>query len=126
VNREDQPIARSYRHFAQPGGGAELLVVLEYFLPVLKLLPVPINVSLADARRTIRDTALSMILRKQQEAIDNEGRGQRDILGVMIEENRKNREKGIPNDALTEEEMVSQIMTFLAAGYDFDDSPMLI
>ena len=35
----------------------------------------------------------------------------------MIEENRQSRENGMPMDALNEEEMVNQIMTFLAAGY---------
>lgn len=58
-----------------------------------------------------------MIRLKQEQGTDKEGRGERDIVGVMIEENRKNRENGIPNDALTEEEMVNQIMTFLAAGF---------
>jgi len=49
--------------------------------------------------------------------MDKEYRGERDILEVMIEENRKNRENGISHDALSEEEMVNQIMTFLAAGF---------
>jgi cytochrome P450 len=35
----------------------------------------------------------------------------------MIEENRKNRENGMSHDALSEDEMVNQIMTFLAAGF---------
>lgn len=40
-----------------------------------------------------------------------------DILGVMIQENEKNKEEGREGDMLSEEEMVNQIMTFLAAGY---------
>ena len=59
-----------------------------------------------------------MIRAKQEQGIDKEGRGERDILGVMIEENRKNRELGMGQDVLSEDEMVNQIMTFLAAGYD--------
>ncbi len=58
-----------------------------------------------------------MIRLKQEQVKDKEGRGERDIVGVMIEENRRNRENGLPHDALTEDEMVNQIMTFLAAGY---------
>ena len=57
-----------------------------------------------------------MIRLKQEQVKDKEGRGERDIVGVMIEENRRNRENGLPHDALTEDEMVNQIMTFLAAG----------
>jgi cytochrome P450 len=58
-----------------------------------------------------------MIRFKQEQGIHNEGRGERDIVGVMIEENRKNRENGMPHYALTEDEIVNQIMTFLAAGF---------
>ena len=79
-------------------------------------MPVRANVALEKARKTIRDTALSMIHLKEGQDTDKEGRGHRDIVGVMIEENRKNREMGTPQDALGEEEMVNQIMTFLAAG----------
>ena len=57
-----------------------------------------------------------MIRLKQAQVRDKEGRGERDIVGVMIEENRRNRENGLPHDALAEDEMVNQIMTFLAAG----------
>jgi len=80
------------------------------------LLPLPSSIALEKARATIRQTALSMIRMKQQQGGDKEGRGERDIVGVMIEENRKNRESGVPLDAMTEDEMVNQIMTFLAAG----------
>jgi len=58
-----------------------------------------------------------LIRAKQEQGTDKEGRGERDILGVMIEENRKNRELGMDHDVLSEDEMVNQIMTFLAAGY---------
>jgi cytochrome P450 len=80
-------------------------------------LPLPSNIAVKKARKTIRDTALLMIRFKQQQGMDKEGRGERDIVGVMIEENRKNRENGMSHDALSEDEMVNQIMTFLAAGF---------
>ena len=117
VTREDQPIAASYQHLVQTSNATRLVILLGHLFPPFKLLPIPANSALENARRTIRNTALSMIHLKQQEGVDKEGRGQRDIAGVMIEENRKNRENGAPNDALTEEEMVNQIMTFLAAGF---------
>ena len=92
------------------------MVLLGYLFPFFKYIPVPANVALEKARKTIRDTALSMIRLKEGQDADKEGRGHRDIVGVMIEENRKNREMGASQDALTEDEMVNQIMTFLAAG----------
>lgn len=95
------------------------MVLLGYLFPPFKYLPVPPNVALNKARKTIRDTALSMIHLKEGQESDKEGRGHRDIVGVMIEENRKNRERGTPQDALSEDEMVNQIMTFLAGGFVF-------
>jgi hypothetical protein len=88
-----------------------------YLLPPFKLLPLSVNRRLENARKTIQDTALSMIRAKQAAEDDKQGRGERDILGVMIEENRNNLEMGALNDALNEMEMVNQIMTFLAAGF---------
>lgn len=81
------------------------------------MLHLPPAVAIENARKAIRDTALSVIRLKQQQGADKEGRGERDIAGVMIEENRKNREAGTPQDAFSEDEMVNQIMTFLAAGF---------
>ena len=92
------------------------MVLLGYLFPFFKYIPVPANVALEKARKTLRDTALSMIHLKEGQDTDKEGRGHRDIVGVMIEENRKNREMGASQDALTEDEMINQIMTFLAAG----------
>jgi cytochrome P450 len=117
LRSEDQPLASTYRHLFQPNVAASLSVLLGYYFPLLKLLPLPPNVALEKARKTIKDIALSMIHLKQDEGFDKEGHGQRDIVGVMIKENRKNRENGLPDDALTEDEMVNQVMTFLAAGY---------
>ena len=94
------------------------MILLNYMFPPLKYLPIRPNVQLQNARKTIRDTALSMIRLKQEQGTDKEGRGERDILGVMIEENRKSRENGKDMDALSEDEMVDQIMTFLTAGHE--------
>ena len=117
VKSEDQLIASTYRRLFHPNGTARLTILVRYLVPFFKFLPLASNISLDKDRNTIRDTALSMIRLKQEQNRDKEGRGERDIVGVMIEENRRNRENGLPHDALTEDEMVNQIMTFLAAGF---------
>ena len=117
LTSEDQEISSTYRKLFQPDAATRISILLRGIFPPFKYLPLRANVELYKARKTIRDTALSMIRLKQAQGKDTEGRGERDILGVMIEENRKNRESGLAHDALSEEEMVNQVMTFLAAGY---------
>jgi cytochrome P450 len=129
LESEDQPVASAYRYIFKPGGAAGLGIFARYIFPPFKHLPA--NRGIETARKIIEDTALSMIRLKQQTARDKEGRGERDIAGVMIEENRKNLEKGMSNDAISDDEMVNQIMTFLAAGFvsqrsaDVDMRPLL-
>ena len=122
MKSEDQRIAATYRFLFQPSPMVRVMVLLGYICPPMKALPLRANRELEQARRTLEDTALSMIRLKQREEKDKEGRGERDILGVMIEENRQSRENGMSMDALSEEEMVNQIMTFLAAGYTIRSS----
>lgn len=116
LTSEEQEISSIYRKLFQPDMATQVTILLRGMFPPFKYLPIRANADLEKARKTIRDTALSMIRQKQAQGKDTEGRGERDIVGVMIEENRKNRESGLAHDALSEEEMVNQIMTFLAAG----------
>jgi cytochrome P450 len=115
LKSEDQPVTSAYRYVFKPGAAAALSIFARYIFPPFKHLPA--NRGIETARKIIEDTALSMIHLKQQTARDKEGRGERDIAGVMIEENRKNLEKGILNDVMSDDEMVNQIMTFLGAGF---------
>ena len=118
LENEEQSIAKTYRHLFQPGGSTRLTILMNYVFPPFKYIPLPSSIALEKARSTVRNTALNMIRQKEGEGIDKMGRGEKDILGVMIEENRRNRENGIPHEALNQEEMVNQIMTFLAAGHE--------
>jgi cytochrome P450 len=112
---ENQELAKVYRQLFHPDSSIRLAIVLGYVFPPFKALPTRANLEITSVRKTIRATARSVI-RSKLDASDKE-KDERDILGVMIEENRQNREKGIPDDALSEEEMVDQVMTFLAAGF---------
>jgi cytochrome P450 len=116
VKSENQPLATAYHHLFEPGPTTRLTVLFWYLIPGFKYLPISANKALQNARSTIQNAALGMIRAKQAQETDNDDQRSRDILGVMIEENRKNREAGMMNDVLSEDEMVNQIMTFLAAG----------
>lgn len=111
-------VALTYRRLFQQNSATRLAVLFGYLFPPFKLLLLPANRELEKARKTLQDIALNMIRVKQGQRVDKERQGERDIVGVVIEENRKNRGNRIPHDVLTEEEMVNQIMTFLAAWFD--------
>lgn len=90
-------------------------MLLGYFFPPFSLLPLSPNLIIRNAKRTIHDTA-ERILRRKHYQIDQDGRRDSSIVGVMIQENRKNRDMGI-GDSLTETDLIDQIKTFLLAGF---------
>ena len=112
MESEDQPIALAYRHIFQPGVSIRLTVLLSWLFPPFKYLPLGSTLELNRAKSIIRDTALSMIRRTQEEKKKGI-----DILGVVMQENENAKEEGREGDMLSEEEMINHIMTFLAAGY---------
>jgi cytochrome P450 len=112
VESEDQPIALAYRHIFQPSTSIRLTILLSWLFPPFKYLPLGSTLELNRAKSTIRDAALSMIRRTQEQK--KEGI---DILSVMLQENEIAKEEGREGDMLSEEEMINHIMTFLAAGY---------
>ena len=75
VKSEDQRIAATYRFLFQPSPMVRVMVLLGYICPPMKALPLRANRELEQARRTLEDTALSMIRLKQREERDKEGRG---------------------------------------------------
>jgi cytochrome P450 len=117
LKSQEHAVASAYRYLFKPNLGTRFAVLLGYLFPPFQMLPIRANLEIKKARKVIQDTALHMIHVKQAQGNDKEGRGERDILGVILEENRTNLENGTPADALNEYEMVNQIMTFLAAGY---------
>ena len=102
----------------EPSLKTSLTVLLGYLFPSFRLLPISLNRDLDNAKKILRDTALSMIHLKRG-MVDKEARGDKDIVAVMIEANRNSVEKGMPQDVLTDSEMVDHIKTFLVAGFVF-------
>ena len=119
LESEDRPIVSAYRYMFSPTGTARLVLFASLVIPGFKFLPIPAQRKLKEARKKLDETALNLIHLKQERerSGDKDGRGDRDILGVMIEKNRESRETGRPEDALSETEMLNQISTFLVAGF---------
>jgi len=78
------------------------------YLPWLRYLPFPRMRQIAKARRTIVTEATKLV--RHKEAQTHAGK---DILSLMIGENRKSQD-----EKLAEMELVDQVMTFLLAGHE--------
>ena len=82
--------------------------------PILERLPFSWIKRSDDAKTAIIDAASELIATK---AAEGERRDERDILGCMLKENQRLEEIG--EAGLSKQEMIYQILTFLAAGYVF-------
>ena len=95
--------------------------------PLLEKLPFSWIKRSQEAKETIVEAARDMIERnrgiKGEKDSDRKGEGEetgerdlgeRDILGCMVEENRRLKEVG--EEGLSDDEMIYQILTFLGAG----------
>lgn len=78
------------------------------YLPFLGVLPFPRVLEVKAARNAIVEQATKLV-RDKEAKISTE----KDILSLMIAENRKEKE-----EKLAEMELVDQVMTFLLAGHE--------
>lgn len=76
--------------------------------PLFEKLPFSWIKQSQQAKETIVEAARDMIRKNQRVP------GEKDILGCMVEENRRLKEVG--EEGLSDEEMIYQILTFLGAG----------
>ncbi|KAF2135459.1 uncharacterized protein K452DRAFT_323042 [Aplosporella prunicola CBS 121167] len=99
----------TYRKIFSPNKVARLLQLLGVLVPlsVVRRIPVKRNFEVADAATTIKRVAYDLIQEKRQKMEKGEQRTDVDILSVAIE-----------SGGFTDEELVNQVMTFLAAGHE--------
>lgn len=99
----------TYRMIFSAGGQASFLGLLSLILPfwVLPLLPVKRNRDVKNGTRLIRQTCRQLIDRKKKELGQGEKRAGVDIISVALE-----------SGGFTEDNLVDQMMTFLAAGHE--------
>lgn len=97
-----------YRSVFQPDRTAQILGLLQFFIPhiIIRNLPVARNKSVHAAATVARNTSRKLIEQKKQRLANKEPM-QTDIISVALE-----------SGAFTDEELVDNMMTFLAAGHE--------
>lgn len=99
---------RTYRKVFKPSRQAAVLGLLNLFLPnwLVRNLPIKRNGEIEEATAIIRDTCRHMI-RDKKAKLEKKEQLDADILSVAIE-----------SGGFTEEQLIDQLMTFLAAGHE--------
>ncbi|KAK9418467.1 hypothetical protein SUNI508_07955 [Seiridium unicorne] len=107
-------INETYRAVFQPSRQAQLLGLLGLFLPnwVITNLPVKRNSDISEASKVIKTVCRDLIVEKKEKLARKELTDV-DILSVAIE-----------SGGFTDEDLVNQMMTFLAAGHETTASAM--
>lgn len=114
IKDPNNEINETYRAVFQPSRQAQLLGLLGIFLPnwVITNLPVQRNSDIAGAAKVIKTVCRDMIIEKKEKLARKELTDV-DILSVAIE-----------SGVFTDEDLVNQLMTFLAAGHETTASSM--
>ncbi|KAA6413515.1 MAG: cytochrome P450 [Lasallia pustulata] len=108
IQNPNTELSTTYRKVFQPTREAQILGMISLFVPmwIVRALPVQRNDDIAAATSTIRRVCRQLIHQKQ-EKLDKEERVDIDILSVALE-----------SGGFSEENLVDQLMTFLAAGHE--------
>ncbi|KAI2621394.1 cytochrome P450 [Hypomontagnella submonticulosa] len=108
IKNPNNELSKTYSRVFSPSSRAQALALLGVFLPdwVVSRLPVQRNADIAEAAQTIRGVCRKLI-RAKKEKMDRKEPIDRDILSVALE-----------SGAFTEDNLIDQLMTFLAAGHE--------
>jgi cytochrome P450 len=114
IQDPNSEINETYRAVFQPSRQAQFLGLLSMFLPdfVVMRLPVKRNSDINEAAKVIKAVCRDLIVEKK-EKLSRKALTDVDILSVAIE-----------SGGFTDEELVNQMMTFLAAGHETTASAM--
>ncbi|KAF4977395.1 hypothetical protein FZEAL_6072 [Fusarium zealandicum] len=114
IRDPDSVLARTYRQIFKPSRQAQLLAFIGLFIPpqVINKLPFRRNEDINNAAAEIRVVCRDLIQEKKAKLAKKEEPGL-DILSVAIE-----------SGGFTDENLVDQLMTFLAAGHETTASAM--
>lgn len=104
----------TYRAIFTPARGARMMQIASMIVPVwfLRILPLKRNTEIQDAVATIRRVSQNLIQSKRAK-LEKGSRTDVDILSVAIE-----------SGGFTDEDLINQLMTFLAAGHETTASSM--
>ncbi|KAH6671278.1 cytochrome P450 monooxygenase-like protein [Halenospora varia] len=114
IENDDTLLSRTYRSIFKPSRQAIILGIMSIFLPpkFVQMLPFKRNDDMAAAADTIRKVCREMIDEKQAK-LEKQELTDVDILSVALE-----------SGAFSSENLVDQMMTFLAAGHETTASSM--
>ncbi|KAF7555624.1 hypothetical protein G7046_g6516 [Stylonectria norvegica] len=108
IKDENSVLVKTYQKVFKPSRQAQILGLLGFFLPAwfITALPVRRNEDIAEAAQEIRAVCRELIQEKKAR-IANKEEPDNDILSVALE-----------SHAFSDENLVDQLMTFLAAGHE--------
>ncbi|KAI1770709.1 cytochrome P450 [Hypoxylon cercidicola] len=108
IQNPNTELSETYSHVFKPSKQAQRLAFLGLFLPdwVIGRIPIKRNNDINAAAQTIR-TVCRNLIREKKEKLERKELTDRDILSVALE-----------SGAFTEENLIDQLMTFLAAGHE--------
>ncbi len=97
-----------YRHIFQPSKGAQILGLLQFFIPhwIVRNLPIKRNDDIRAASQVARDTSRRLVREKKQTLESNKSLPP-DIISIAL-----------ASGGFTEDKLVDNMMTFLAAGHE--------
>lgn len=116
IKNPDTELCATYRSIFQPNRQARLLGLLSLVIPMwfIRLLPVKRNDQIREAAASIRRVCRELIHQKKAKMSEKDKRVDTDIISVALE-----------SGGFTEENLVDQMMTFLAAGHETTASAMV-
>ena len=116
IQDPDTEIMSTYRKIFQPTGQAQFLAVLSLVIPIwiLRILPLQRNDDIRTAVATIRRVCHQLIQQKQRRLEQGEKGSEKDIISVALD-----------SKAFSEDNLVDQMMTFLAAGHETTATAMV-
>ncbi|MCJ1430759.1 hypothetical protein MMC27_000109 [Xylographa pallens] len=99
----------TYKKIFQPSKAARFMGLASMFIPIqlLRMLPLKRNDEIMAASDVIKSVSRNLIRSKQRKMAEEKGRADVDILSVALE-----------SGGFSEEDLVNQMMTFLAAGHE--------
>ena len=114
LQNPDTELNRTYRKIFAPSRAEQRLGFLAMFLhpTIIKNLPIKRNDDMFEAQRIIRSISRDLIRQKKATIEKNQERNV-DIISVALE-----------SGGFTEEELIDQMMTFIAAGHETTSSAM--
>ena len=109
IDNPDTELNATYRKVFQPSRQQQILAFMGFFVPqwFIRALPLSHNNNIVEASEIIKKVCRQLIHQKQEKLDRKEKRTDLDIISVALE-----------SGGFSEEELVNQMMTFLAAGHE--------